>query len=106
MNYYYRLKTKGVRTIFFAYDGVETFFAQLWRVEDCNLPEHRHLRRKLLEECLNDEGIMFMTLTALVEGGQEELWKFSDTRVLSESLCKGTYSGCFDPAVVWKRRSN
>ena len=74
MNYYHRLKTEGVRTIFFAYGGVETFFAQLWRVEDCNLPEHRYLRRTVLEECLNDEEIMFMTLAALIEGRQEELW--------------------------------
>ena len=74
MNYYHRLKTEGVRTIFFAYGGVETFFAQLWRVEECYLPEHRSLRRTALEECLNDEEIMFMTLAALIEGGQEELW--------------------------------
>lgn len=88
MNYYHRLKTEGVRTIFFAYGGVETFFAQLWRVEDCNLPEHRHLRRTVLEKCLNDEEIMFMTLAALIEGGQEELWNLVTQEYLASPYAK------------------
>ena len=74
MRYYRQSKAKGGRTIFWAYGGVESFFAQLWRVEDCNLPEHQDLRRALLEECLNDEEIMFMTLAALTGDGEEELW--------------------------------
>ena len=88
MNYYHRLKTEGVRTIFFAYGGVETFFAQLWRVEDCNLPEHRYLRRTVLEECLNDEEIMFMTLAALIEGGQEELWSLVTQEYIKSPYAK------------------
>ena len=74
MQYYRQSTAKGGRTIFWAYGGVETFLAQLWKVECCNSPEHRQLRRELLEECLNDEEIMFMTLAALVGGGKKELW--------------------------------
>ena len=88
MNYYHRLKTEGVRTIFFAYGGVETFFAQLWRIEDCSLPEHRYLRRTVLEECLNDEEIMFMTLTALAGGGQEELWSLVTQEYIKSPYAK------------------
>ena len=88
MNYYHRLKTEGVRTIFFLYDGVETFFPQLWRIEECRLPEHRELRRKLLEECLNDEDIMFMVLAALAGGGQEELWNLVTQEYLASPYAK------------------
>ena len=88
MNYYHRLKTEGVRTIFFVYDGVETFFAQLWRIEECRLPEHRDLRRTLLEECLNDEDIMFMVLAALAGGGQEELWNLVTQEYLASPYAK------------------
>ena len=88
MRYYHRLKTEGVRTIFFAYGGVETFFAQLWRVEECRLSEHHDLRRKLLEECLNDEEIMFMTLAALVGKGEEELWSLVTEEYLASPYAK------------------
>ena len=88
MNYYHRLKTEGVRTIFFAYGGVETFFAQLWRVENCNLPEHRYLRRTVLEEGLNDEEIMFMTLAALNEGGRDELWSLVTQKYIKSPYAK------------------
>ena len=88
MRYYCRLKTEGVRTIFFAYGGVETFFAQLWRVEECRLSEHHDLRRKLLEECLNDEEIMFMTLAALVGEGEEELWSLVTEEYLASPYAK------------------
>lgn len=88
MNYYHHLKTEGVRTIFFAYGGVETFFAQLWRVEECRLSEHHDLRRKLLEECLNDEQIMFMTLAALVGEGEEELWSLVTEEYLASPYAK------------------
>ena len=78
MNYYHRLRTEGVRTI----------LAQLWRVEDCNLTEHRYLRRTLLEECLNDEDIMFMTLAALVGGGEKELWNLVTQEYLVSPYAK------------------
>ena len=88
MRYYRRLKTEGVRTIFFAYGGVETFFAQLWRVEECRLSEHHDLRRKLLEECLNDEEIMFMTFAALVGEGEGELWNLVTEEYLASPYAK------------------
>ena len=88
MKYYHRLKTEGVRTTFFAYGSVETFFAQLWRVEECRLSEHHDLRRKLLEECLNDEEIMFMTLAALVGEGEEELWSLVTEEYLASPYAK------------------
>jgi hypothetical protein len=88
MQYYRQSKAKGSRTIFWAYGGVETFLAQLWKVEYCNSPEHRQLRRELLEECLNDEEIMFMTLAALAEGGQEELWSLVTQEYIKSPYAK------------------
>ena len=88
MRYYHRLKTKGVRTIFFSYGGVETFFAQLWRVKECRLSGHHDLRCKLLEECLNDEEIMFMTLAALVGEGEAELWSLVTEEYLASPYAK------------------
>jgi len=88
MKYYHQLKTEVLRITYRTHYGVETFFAQLWHVEDCNLPEHRQFRRKLLEECLNDEDIMFMTLTALVEGGRDELWSLVEDEYLESHYAK------------------
>ena len=48
MQYYRQSTAGGGRIIFRAYGGVESFFAQLWRVEDCNLPEHHVLRREVV----------------------------------------------------------
>ncbi|MDE0324217.1 MAG: NACHT domain-containing protein [Candidatus Poribacteria bacterium] len=86
--YYHQLKTKGLRITYRMHYGVETFFAQLWHVEDCNLPEHRQFRRELLEEGLNDEDIMFMTLAALVEGGRHELWSLVEDEYLESPYAK------------------
>ena len=72
--YYHQWNAEGSRIVYRTPYGVETFLAQLWQVDDCNLSKHRHLRRKLLEECLNDEDIMFTTLAALAGGGEAELW--------------------------------
>ena len=88
MKYYHQLKTEVLRITYRTHYGVETFFAQLWHVEDCNLPEHRQLRRELLEECLNDEDIMFITLTALVEGGRDELWSLVEDEYLESPYAK------------------
>ena len=88
MRYYRQSKAKGGRTIFWAYGGVESFFAQLWRTEECGLPEHRDLRRKRLEECLNDEEIMFMTLAALMGEGKEELWNLVTEEYLASPYAK------------------
>ena len=88
MKYYHQLKTEVLRITYRTHYGVETFFAQLWHVEDCNLPEHRQLRRELLEECLNDEDIMFITLTALVEGGRDELWSLVKDEYLESPYAK------------------
>ena len=72
--YYHQWNAESFKTVYRTHYGVLTFLAQLWKVEYCNSPQHRQFRRELLEECLNDEEIMFMTLAALIEGGQEELW--------------------------------
>jgi len=88
MKYYHQLKTEVLRITYRTHYGVETFFAQLWHVEDCNLSEHRQLRRELLEECLNDEDIMFITLTALVEGGRDELWSLVKDEYLESPYAK------------------
>ena len=88
MKYYHQLKTEMLRITYRTHYGVETFFAQLWHVEDCNLPEHRQFRRELLEECLNDEDIMFMTLAALAEGGRDELWSLVKDEYLESHYAK------------------
>ena len=88
MKYYRQWNLEGFRTIYSTHYGVETFIAQLWRIEDCGLPEHRDLRRKLLEECLNDEEIMFMTLAALAGGGEEELWNLVTQEYLGSPYAK------------------
>ena len=88
MKYYHQLKTNILRITYRTHYGVETFFAQLWHIEDCNLPEHRQLRRELLEECLNDEDTMFMTLAALTEGGRDELWSLVKDEYLESHYAK------------------
>ena len=74
MKHHRRYNAEGSKMVYSTYYRGQTFLAQLWKVSDCNLPEHQNFRRKLLEECLNDEEIMFMALTALAERGQAELW--------------------------------
>ena len=87
--YYHQWNAEGFsRIIYRTSYGVETFLAQLWQVEDCNLSKHRHLRRKLLEECLNDEDIMFMTLAALAGGGEDELWNLVTQKYLESPYAK------------------
>ena len=86
--YYHQWNAKGFRIVYRTPYGVETFLAQLWQVEDCNLSKHRHLRRKLLEDCLNDEEIMFMTLAALAGGGEDELWNLVTQKYLESPYAK------------------
>ena len=88
MRHYRQSKAKGFRIVCSTSYGVETSLAQLWQVEECKLSEHRDLRRKLLEECLNDENIMFMTLAALAGGGEEELWNLVTQEYLASPYAK------------------
>lgn len=88
MLHYRQSNTKGFKIVCLTYYGVETFLDQLWRVEECRLSEHHDLRRKLLEECLNDEEIMFMTLAALVGEGEEELWSLVTEEYLASPYAK------------------
>ena len=88
MEYYRRWQSESFKTIYRTQYGVETFLAQLWQVEHCDFPEHRALRRELLENCLNDEEIMFMTLAALAEGGQDELWGLVEDEYLESPYAK------------------
>ncbi len=88
MEYYRRWKTESFKMVISTQYGIETFLDQLWRVEDCNLPEHRDFRREQLEECLNDEEIMFMTLAALAGRGEEELWNLVTQEYLQSPYAK------------------
>ena len=88
MQFYRLWDAESVRFTRKTYYNVLTFLAQLWKVEYCNSPEHRQLRRELLEECLNDEEIMFMTLAALAEGGQEELWSLVTQEYIKSPYAK------------------
>ena len=88
IEYYRRWKTESFKTVIPTQYGIETFLDQLWRVEDCNLSEHRDFRRELLEECLNDEEIMFMTLAALAGGGEVELWNLVTQEYLQSPYAK------------------
>ena len=88
IRYYRQWKSEGSRMVDSTNYGVDTFLARLWKVEDCNSCEHRDLRCKLLEECLNDEDIMFMTLAALAGGGKEELWNLVTKKYLESNYAK------------------
>ena len=86
--YYRQWNTESFKIVHSTFYGVLTFHAQLWKVESCNSSEHRQFRRELLAECLKDEEIMFMTLAALAEGGQEELWSFVTQEYLVSPYAK------------------
>ena len=86
--YYHQWNSESFKTVYRTPYGVETSLAQLWKVEYCNSPEHRQLKRELLEECLNDEEIMFMTLAALSEGGRDELWSLVKDEYLESHYAK------------------
>ena len=86
--YYHQWNTASFKTVYRTSYGVPTLLAQLWTVEYCNSPQHRQFRRELLEECLNDEEIMFMTLAALTEGGQEELWSLVTQEYIKSPYAK------------------
>ena len=86
--YYHQWNSESFKTVYRTPYGVETSLAQLWKVEYCNSPEHRQLRQELLEECLNDEEIMFMTLAALSEGGRDELWSLVKEEYLESPYAK------------------
>ena len=86
--YYHQWNAESFKTVYRTHYGVPTFLAQIWKVECCNSPQHRQFRRELLEECLNDEEIMSMTLAALVEGGQEELWSLVTQEYLVSPYAK------------------
>ena len=88
MKYYRQWSTENFRTVYSTHYGISTFVVQLWQVEHCNSLEHRHFRRELLEECLNDEEIMFMTLAALAGGGEEELWNLVTQEYLVSPYAK------------------
>ncbi|MDE0688784.1 MAG: hypothetical protein OXI61_11500 [Candidatus Poribacteria bacterium] len=86
--YYHQWNSESFKTVYRTHYGVETSLAQLWKVEYCTSSEHRQLRRELLEECLNDEDIMFMTLAALSEGGRDELWSLVKDEYLESDYAK------------------
>ncbi len=88
MKFYQQWSAESVRTIFSNEYGIETLLAQLWKVEQCNSPKHVQLRRTLLEECQNDEEIMFMTIAALAGGGKEELWNLVTHEFLKSHYAK------------------
>ena len=85
---YQQWSSENVRTIHYNQYGIETFLAQLWKVEQCNTPEHVQLRRNHLKNCKNDEGIMFMTIAALTGGGKEELWNLVAQEYLKSRYAK------------------
>ena len=86
--YYHQWNAESFKTVYRTRYGVPTLLAQLWKVESCNSPAHRQFRRELLEECLNDEEIMFMTLAALAEGGRDELWSLVKNEYLESHYAK------------------
>ena len=88
MNFYQQWSTENVRTIYSNQHGIETFLAQLWKVDQCNTPEHVQMRRNLFEECKNDEEIMFMTIAAIAGGGEEELCDLVEKEYLESHYAK------------------
>lgn len=68
------------------YYNTSAFVADLWNSKYCNQPEHKSLRRRLLTECPNDEEIIYVSLAALAEGGEEELWTLVTQDFLKDNL--------------------
>ena len=88
MQYYRRWNAEDFSPVYSTRYGIPTYVFQLWHVENFNLTEHHDLRCKLLEECLNDEKIMFMTLVALIGGAEKELWNLVTQKYLVSSYAK------------------
>ncbi len=85
---YQQLSSENTRTIHYDQPGIETLLAQLWKVNQCNTPEHVQLRRNLFEEYKNDEEIMFMTIAALNGGGKDELLNLVTQEYLNSNYAK------------------
>ena len=88
MKYYRQWNAENFQPVYATPYGIPTHVFQLWHVEDFNLSEHQNLRCRLLEECLNDEEIMFMTFAALVGGGKKELWDLVTQKYLVSPYAK------------------
>ncbi len=81
-------RTGNVRTFNYNQYGIETFHAQIWKVEQCNTPQHVQLRHNLLEECQNDEEIMLMTIAAITGRGEKELLDLVEKEYLESHYAK------------------
>ncbi|MCY4404689.1 MAG: hypothetical protein OXD54_19140 [Candidatus Poribacteria bacterium] len=88
LKFYRQWSAEIVRTIYTNQYGVETILAQFWKVAQCNTPQHVQHRRTLLEECKNDQEILFMTIAALSGGGKEELWNLVTQEYLNSQYAK------------------
>ena len=88
MEHYRQWNAENFQPVYANPYGIPTHVFQLWHVEDFNLSEHHNLRCRLLEECLNDEEIMFMTFTALVGGGKKKLWDLVTQKYLVSPYAK------------------
>ena len=88
MEHYHQWNAKNFQPVYGTPYGIPIHVFQLWHVKDFNLSEHHDLRCRLLEECLNDEKIMFMTLAALVGGGEKELWNLVTQKYLVSPYAK------------------
>ena len=88
MNLYRQWRGESVRTIHYNEFGIETFIAQLWKVEQCNSQKHVELRRSVLEDYQNDEETMFMTIAAMAGGGKQELLNLVTQEYLMSSYAK------------------
>lgn len=84
---YQQWSAESVRTIHYNQYGIETYLGQLWVVKQCHSSEHIHLRRTLLEECQNDDEIMFMTIAAFTGKGEKEL-----LNLVTEEYLKSQYA--------------
>ena len=82
--YYYQWNMENSTTQYKA----TNFLHQLWQVKQCNSLKHHQFRRELLEACLNDEEIMFMSVIALAWGGKEELWNLVTQEYLESDYAK------------------
>ena len=88
MQYYLQWNAENFSPVYSTHYSIPTHVFQLWHVENFNLTEHHDLRCRLLEECPNDEKIMFMTLAALVGGGEKELWNLVTQKYLVSPYAK------------------
>jgi len=80
---YRELMMGGMRVQCNTVHRVPQFYAALWNPQECNLPQHSELRRRMLESARNECDIMTLMIAAMANGGTAEAEKLALERITS-----------------------